>query len=76
MLFRSEAGATAELGMVNGQRMTIRGARALLPIPPLPKGWAGLNGRYTTCRNFQFAVAHFKTTEAAVRAANRGLFDG
>ena len=28
-------------------------------IPALPDGWSGHNKKYTTCRNFQFAVEYF-----------------
>jgi hypothetical protein len=31
----------------------------VLPIPPLPKGWEGLDLEHTRCKNFQFAVAYF-----------------
>jgi hypothetical protein len=31
-----------------------------LEIPPLPDGWKGLGPEFTTCRNFQFAVARVR----------------
>ncbi len=42
----------------NGIEILIANARRL-PIPPLPGGWRSYSNRFTTCRNFQFAVDFF-----------------
>ena len=41
-----------------GTRFTIYGAEQI-PITPLPDGFDGRGRKYTTCRNFQFAVQQF-----------------
>jgi hypothetical protein len=39
----------------------------LLPIPPLPDGFAGLPESFTTCRNFQWGVSMFGWPVADIR---------
>jgi hypothetical protein len=42
----------------NGYCVVARDAE-LVPIPPLERGWNGLDDETTQCKNFQFAVAYF-----------------
>lgn len=44
--------------MTHGQALIVEGAK-MLRIPPLPDRWHGLPKSFTSCRNFQFAVATF-----------------
>lgn len=52
------AGETAEVVAWTGDRFRIEGARELA-IPELPHLWKGMDYSYTTCRNFQWALATF-----------------
>jgi hypothetical protein len=51
-------GQRVELPMFAGQTFRARDA-TLLPIPPLPDGFAGLPLACTRCRNYRFGVAQF-----------------
>ena len=53
-----EAAGPTIIPMTNGQRLIIENA-ALLPINPLPLGFAGRGPEFTTCRNWQFGVQTF-----------------
>ena len=47
-----------EMPMIDDQSLLVEHAK-LLDIPPLKERWKGLDRTFTTCRNFQFGVAHF-----------------
>jgi hypothetical protein len=51
-------GAVAEATTYNGYVFRARNA-AIVPIPPLPDGWHGLDTEHTRCKNFRFAVGAF-----------------
>jgi hypothetical protein len=67
LALKPEDGQSVEVETYNGIPVRVEGARAL-PIPALPDTWQGLGRRYTTCRNFRFAVAYGDvTTDKAQR---------
>ena len=69
--FEKAPGHVEEVTLVEGQTLTLVNGRRLA-FPSLPEGWAGLGDKFTTCRNFQFAVHNFGFSEQTVRAANNG----
>ena len=69
--FEKAPGHDEEVTLVEGQTLTLVNGRRLA-FPSLPEGWAGLGDKFTTCRNFQFAVHYFGFSEQTVRAANNG----
>ncbi|MDF1565305.1 MAG: hypothetical protein P1V51_19870 [Deltaproteobacteria bacterium] len=58
MPLRLKPGSVAVLRTWNGYEFRVKHAE-LLEIPALPEGWKGLAAEFTTCRNFQFAVARY-----------------
>ena len=67
--FERTPGNVERMTLVGGEKLTLVNGRRL-EIPALPRGWAGLGSRFTTCRNFQFAVSHFGINEQTVRAVH------
>jgi hypothetical protein len=65
--FRAKPGGRIELPAYGDQRVILTDAEAL-PIPALPEGYRDLPRSFTTCRNYQFGVAHFGDYAARVAA--------
>ena len=57
-------GEIAEVWSSTGMKFRIHNARRL-PIPALPPGHGGFKSEYTTCRNWQYGVAHFGLRQGA-----------
>jgi hypothetical protein len=58
MPLRYAEGQVVAMTTYNGYHLVARNAE-LMPIPPLERGWHGLDDDTTRCKNFQFAVAYF-----------------
>lgn len=64
LALKPRANAFAHVTAYTGDVLTVSGAEAM-PIPELPQLYNGMSAEFTTCRNFQWAVATFGWPKAA-----------
>jgi hypothetical protein len=64
MPMRDKEGGFVEVETYNGFRFIVENAE-LLTIPGLPKGFAGKDWQFTTCRNWQFGVDRYGLGKAS-----------